>query len=426
MAEAVQAYYRESRKVFGVRNHVLILPTTPCVNRLAELVYEEFKGERWGEHGENRVVLARHNAGCCHVGFDLDVAFETLLGIASHPNVYGVLLVSLGCGQLCKRPLGSGESRLENLLSFKLYERLVKRGVEVRWVNLQEPWPESVDGFERVVELGRKFVRGMLESASSLKRTEAPLKRVVIGVGNGASDPTSGLFANPAVGYVVEKLVREGVSVVFCQTTEVLGSEGLLLSRVADETVARKLKRLLEAAYAVKEALSEYTLETDPTPGNIASGISTLAEKSLGSVLKIGSDANVKILDVLPYARQVPRGRGGLFLMDSPGEDIPAITGMVAGGAHAVIFTTGLGTPAGSVVSPVLKVTANRETYAKLASIIDVYIPVEEVFSGRSLRELAVETIYPALLDVLSGERLAKSEVNGQMDLDVRGYWLRA
>jgi len=422
----VSAYYRESRKVYGVRNHVLVLPTTICVNRLAELIWEEFKGERWGDNGENRVVLARHNGGCCHVGFELEVTFRTLLGIASHPNVHGVLLVSLGCGQLCKRPLAPGEGKEQNLTAFRLYDRLVKRGVRVRWVNVQEPsrWP--VDGFERAVELGRKFVREMVEEAQAAKRVEAPLKRFVIGVGNGASDPTSGLFANPAVGYVVDELVRSGASVVFSQTTEVLGSEEYLIGKVANEATARKLRRLLEATYAMKEALAEYLGESDPTPGNIASGISTLAEKSLGSILKAGLDPSIKLADVLPYAHPVPRG-GRLYFMDTPGEDVLSITGMVAGGAHAVIFTTGLGTPVGSVVSPLVKITANKETYIRLSRIIDVYIPVEELFSsGASLRELAMRELYPVVLEVMSGERLAKSEVNGQMDFDIRGYWLRA
>jgi len=409
-----------------VRNHVLVLPTTLCVNRLAEAIWEEFRDERWGENGENRVVLARHNSGCCHVGFDLEVAFQTLLGIASHPNVHGVLLVSLGCGQLCKRPLAPGEDKDQNLAAFKLYDRLVKKGVRVRWVNVQEPFRGSGGGFERAVELGRKFVREMVEEAQAAKRVQAPLKRFVIGVGNGASDPTSGLFANPAVGYVADELVKEGVSIVFSQTTEVLGSEEYLLGKVADETVARKLRRLLETVYALKDALSEYLGESDPTPGNIASGISTLAEKSLGSILKVGFDPAVKISDVLPYAHPVPRG-GGLYFMDTPGEDVLAITGMVAGGAHAVIFTTGLGTPVGSVVSPVVKVTANKETFSRLSGIIDVYLPVEELFSsGASLKELATKELYPAILEVLSGDRLTKSELNGQMDLDIRGYWLRA
>lgn len=426
MRAAVRAYYREARKVYGARNHVLILPTTTCVNRLAELIWEEFRDERWGDSGENRVVVARHGSGCCHIGFDLDVAYRVLLSIASHPNVHGVLLVSLGCGQLCKRPLAPGEDKRLNLAAFKLYDRLVKRGVRVRWVNVQEPFSGAGDGFERAVELGRRFVREMVEEAQSAKRVEAPLKRFVVGVGNGASDPTSGLFANPAVGYVVEELVREGVSVVFAQTTEVLGAEEYLLGRAANESVARKMRRLLEVAHALKEALGEYLGESDPTPGNIASGISTLAEKSLGSVTKAGMDPAVKIMDVLPYAHPVPRG-GGVYFMDTPGEDIQAITGMVAGGAHVVVFTTGLGTPVGSVVSPVVKVTANRETYTRLSRIIDVYVPVEELFSsGASLRELAMRELYPVILEVLSGERLTKSELNGQMDFDIRSYWLRA
>ncbi|RLE88986.1 MAG: hypothetical protein DRJ67_00440 [Thermoprotei archaeon] len=423
----VRAYYRR-RKVYGIRNHVLILPTTLCVNRVAEMIWEEFRDVRWGDSGENRVVVIRHASGCCHVGFERDVAFKTLLGVASHPNVHGVLLVSLGCGQLCKRPLSPGEDRRANLEAFKLYDRLVKRGVKVYWVNVQERalLREYSDGLEQAVELGKKFVRRLVKEAEGLRRVKAPINRFVIGVGNGASDPTSGLFANPALGYVVDHLVKLGASVVFSQTTEVLGAEKYLFRKVRSGRVANKLKRLLETAAVLKEALLEYLEESDPTPGNIASGISTLTEKSLGSVLKIGHDPGIEIADVLPYAHKVPRG-GGLYFMDAPGEDVQAITGMVAGGAHVVVFTTGLGTPVGSPVSPVIKVTANKSTYERLRSLIDVYLPVEELFEdGASLREIALKHLYPAILDVMSGARLSRSEELGQADFDIRGYWLRA
>lgn len=424
----MSAYYRDRRKVYGVRNHVLVLPTTLCVNRVAEMIWEEFRDASWGDLGENRVVAVRHASGCCHVGFEREVAFNTLLGVASHPNVHGVLLVSLGCGQLCKRPLSPGEEKRANLEAFKLYDRLVKRGVKVYWVNVQERalMREFSDGLEQAVELGRKFVERLVKEAESLKRVEAPLSRFVVGVGNGASDPTSGLFANPALGYVVDHLVKLGASVVFSQTTEVLGAETYLFRKVRSRRVANKLKRVLEAAAVLKEALLEYLEESDPTPGNIASGISTLTEKSLGSVLKIGHDPSVEIVDVLPYAHKVPRG-GGLYFMDTPGEDVQAITGMVAGGAHVVVFTTGLGTPVGSPVSPVIKVTANKSTYERLRSIIDVCLPVEELFEdGISLREVALGHLLPEILDVMSGEKLSRSEELKQADFDIRGYWLRA
>lgn len=424
----VKAYYRERRKVYGIRNHVLILPTTLCVNRVAERIKEEFKDEQWGESGENRVILVRHNSGCCHVGFDKDIAFKVLMGIASHPNVHGVLLVSLGCGQFCKKPLTPGEDKRINLEAFKLYDRLVKKGVKVYWVNVQEKVlpREYSDSLEEAISLGTKFVRKLAEEAMSSKRVEAKLNRFVIGVGNGASDPTSGIFANPALGHLVDHLVKSGSSIVFSQTTEVLGAEDYLFAKSANEKVTRKLKRLLEVASAFKEALQEYTEESDPTPGNIASGISTLAEKSLGSVLKAGHDAGTRLSDVLPYASKVPRG-GGLYFMDTPGEDILSITGMVAGGAHVVIFTTGLGTPIGSPVSPVIKVTANRETYEKLRSLIDVYLPIEEIFyRGKSLREITLEYLHPLLLDIMSGEKLACNEKLGFADFDIRGYWIRA
>lgn len=426
--DSVKAYYREQRKVYGIRNHVVILPTTLCVNRVAERIKEEFRNEQWGESGENRVVLIRHNSGCCHIGFDRNVAFKVLMGIASHSNVYGVLLVSLGCGQFCKKPLMPGESRKINLEAFKLYDRLVKRGVKVFWVNVQERvlLREYSDSLDQAINLGMKFIKKLVEEAVNAKRVEVGLNRFVIGVGNGASDPTSGIFTNPALGYLVDYLVKGGSSVVFSQTMEVLGAEDYLFIKSENEKVMHKLKRLLEVASAFKEALQEYAEESDPTPGNIASGISTLTEKSLGSVLKVGHDANVKLSDVIPYANQVPRG-GGLYFMDTPGEDTLSITGMVAGGAHAVIFTTGLGTPVGSPISPVIKVTANRETYKKLRSLIDVCLPIEEIFSeGRNLQEIALKYLHPLLLDIMSGEKLACNEKLGFTDFDIRSYWMRA
>ncbi|HDI74741.1 MAG TPA: hypothetical protein ENF55_02160 [Thermoprotei archaeon] len=412
------AYYREKRKVYGVRNHVLILPTTFCVNNVAYRIWSHFAEEKWGEYEENKVVLASHDAGCCHVGFDREVAFRTFLGVASNPNVYGVLLVSLGCGQFCKPPLKPGEDKKVNLMSFELYDRLVKRGVKVKWVNVQEA------GFEKAVKIGVKHVERMIKEARKLERVECPLDKIVIGVGNGASDPTSGLFANPAVGHLVDYFIEKGGTVVFSQSTEVLGAEEYLFSKVRREKTKLKLKRLLETLIVFKEGLEEYLGVSDPTPGNIESGISTLAEKSLGTVLKIGHSRKIEIKDVLSFAEKVPRN-GGLYFMDGPGEDLLAITGIVAGGAHAVIFTTGLGTPIGSVVAPIIKVTANKETFTKLADIIDVYIPVEKIFEEKmTLKELAVKVLYDYLLKILSGEP-CKAEKLGQMDFGVREYWMK-
>lgn len=428
--DKVLAYYRKKRKVYGVRNHVLILPTTFCVNRIGEMIWEPFRNVRWGRRGENRVVIVRHEAGCCHVGFDRDMAFNSLLGVASHPNVYGVLLVSLGCGQFCKPPLMPGEKKPENLERFKLYDRLIKRGVRVYWVNVQERTPLRGfgDSVEQAVEMGRRFVQKLVSEAKSIKRVEAPLSKFVLGVGNGASDPTSGLFANPALGHVVDHFISRGGTVVFSQTIELLGAEEFLLRKVDDSNnkrVRMKLKRLLETTIVLKEALQEYLGESDPTPGNIRSGISTLSEKSIGTVLKIGHDFSIKIRDVVPFSSRIPRN-GGLYFMDSPGDDLLAISGMVSGGAHVIAFTTGLGTPIGSAVAPVIKVTANRRTFELMRNIIDVYIPVERIFEeNMKLKDIAIEEIYPYLIDVMSGRRITRAEATGQLDFAVKEYWMR-
>ncbi len=412
--EKVPLYYRRERKVYGVRNHVLVVPTTFCVNEVAAEIAKDYLGETWGEHDENYVAVALHDAGCCHVGFDRDVTFNVLLGVCSNPNVYGVVLVSLGCGQFDKLPKAP-------LDSFLLYRRLRERGVKVRYVNVQE------HGYERSIRLGRKYLEELVNEAKKEKRVPGPVKKLVIGVGNGASDPTSGLFANPAVGHMVDIFVREfGGTVVFSQATEVLGAEEYLLSKVKNERVREKVVRFLQNLRTVVDGLRDYLGISEPTPGNIEAGISTLAEKSLGTVLKAGIDPGVPIEDLLPYAHKVPR-RGGVYFMEGPGEDLLAITGMVAGGANIIVFTTGLGTPIGCIVAPVVKVTANAETYRKLREIIDVYIPVEELFSGkyRSLKDIAREVLLPYLLKVASGEIRTRSEVNGQRDFAVRELWFK-
>jgi len=425
----IYTYWRRERRVHGIRNHVLVLPTTLCVNRVAELIWEEYKDVRWGESGENRVVVIRHNSGCCHVGFDREVAFRTLLGIASHPNVYGVVLVSLGCGQFCKQPLKPGQSKRENLQVFRLYDRLVKRGVKVYWVNVQEPilLREYSDSLEQAIGLGRKFVGRLIEEAEKDRRVEAKMSKIVVGVGNGASDPSSGLFANPAIGHLTDYIISLGGTVVFSQTTEVLGAEEYLFRKLEEGSEAyNKMARLLESAIILKEALREYLQESDPTPGNIASGISTLTEKSIGTILKIGFSENIKIRNVLPYAYRIPRN-GGLYFMDTPGEDVLAITGMVAGGAHIVLFATGLGATAGSPVSPVVKVTANEDTYKRMRSFIDLYVPPEKVLEeGITIRDLVLRDMYPYLLDVINGRELSRSERLQQSDFDIRSFWTRA
>jgi len=431
MEEAIYAYRRKGRKVYGIRNHVLILPTTACVNRIAEIIWDEFKDVRWGENKENRVVLARHSGGCTHIGFDEEIAFNTLLGLASHPNIYGVLLISLGCGQFCKRPLIEGENKKLNLSEFKLYDRLLKRGVKVYWINVQERvmFKKYKSSLEQAIDLGKKFVERMIEDAKTMEREETGLEHFVMGIGNGASDPTSGLFTNSALGYVVDHFIHKGGTVVFSQTIEMLGAEELVFRKIdrnKRKHVYNKVKRLLETAVVLKEALQEYLGESDPTPGNIRSGISTLTEKSVGTMLKIGHDPSIPIKDVLYFSQKIPRN-GGLYLMDSPGMDIFSISGMIAGGAHLVIFTTGMGTPVGSVAGPVLKVTTNKETFEKMPDIIDIYIPIEEIFDrGKKLKDLSIEIIYPKILKVMNGEILSLAEQRGHMDFDVRCYWPRA
>jgi len=428
--EKVSVYVNRERGTIGIRSHILIMPLVFCVNRVAERIGEYFKGVSWGEYEENRVIVALHDSGCCHIGFDEEVAERIILGVSTNPNVFAVLFIGLGCGQFCTKEWKS-----------RLYERNIKR---VEHIVVQE------EGYEEAVEEGIKVIDKWVEEAKKLSRRKLSFKeacdKAVLGVGNGASDASSGLFANPALGYITDYFLDRGASVVFSQTPEVLGAEKVLFKRITsseslkstsvreitlhverygsvrERKLLRKLSNIIRRAYLFKTSIAEEIGISEPTPGNIRGGLSTLAEKSLGTMYKVGEKH--KLSDVLPYGEKVPRN-GKLYFMDGPGQDLLSITGMVAGGVQLIIFSTGLGTPVGSIVAPVLKVTANKETYEKLQSMIDLYIPVEELIrKKKSLKEYVEEEFVPYILEVMSG-RKSKSEELEQYDFSIRELWMK-
>ena len=426
----VSVYVNNERNTVGIRAHILVMPLVFCVNKVVEKIGEYFKDMCWGEYGENRVVTALHDSGCCHIGFDEEVAERIILGISTNPNVFAVLFVGLGCGQFCTREWKS-----------RLYERSMRN---VEHIVVQE------EGYEEAIEKGIEIVDRWIKEAMKLRRVKLPLEKacdkMVLGVGNGASDASSGLFANPALGYVSDYFLDRGSSVVFSQTPEVLGAEKVLFKRITsyeelrkmtireialhierygsirERKLLKKLSNIIRRAYLFKTSIAEEIGISEPTPGNIRGGLSTLAEKSLGTMYKIGERHILS--NILSYGEKVPRN-GKLYFMDGPGQDLLSITGMVAGGAQLLVFSTGLGTPVGSIVAPVLKVTANEETYEKLHDIIDLYIPVNEIIQKRiPLKEYVEKEIIPYILQVISGEK-SKSEELGQYDFSIRELWMK-
>jgi altronate dehydratase large subunit len=248
----------------------------------------------------------------------------------------------------------------------------------------------------------------MREGAEKLNREPIPLSELILGTECGGSDYTSGLASNPAVGEACDRLVAEGGTVILSETPELIGAEHLLAKRARTPEIA---KQVLDAvAWWENEAIGagQNIRESNPGPGNIAGGITTLEEKSLGCIYKAGT---TPLEEVITYASHPTET--GLVYMDTPAQDIEQLTGMIAGGVQVVLFTTGRGSPLGSPIAPVIKITGNRNTYLKMRDNMD--IDVSKILQGKETVKEAGKRIFEEVISVASG-KVTKAEKLGQRD----------
>lgn len=367
----VKGFLRPDGRV-GFRNHFLVIPTVICATRTAEEIASNFPN----------VVYLHNQHGCNHMKDDERKVVNVLKGMALNPNVAGVLFVGLGC---------------ETVPTRKIFESVRESGKPAECLIIQEE-----GGTLRTIEKGVRTLQKMMEEYEA-KQVEVDLSAVTVAIECGGSDTTSGIASNPVVGYVADKLVDMGATVVFSETTEIIGAEHILARRAVSEEVAKKLLELVNRCERNALAGGEDIRGVNPTPGNIRGGLTTLEEKSLGAIYKAGTRP---IKGVLEYAEPIPTG--GLYFMDSPGHDVESVTGMVAGGAQIVLFTTGRGTPTGCPIAPVIKITANARTYSRMSDNIDV--DVSDVLEGKLTIQQAGERLFAKLIEVLNG-KLTKSEI---------------
>ncbi len=371
--------YKRSDGGVGVRNHVLVVPTVICAAVVAERVATSI---------ENGVALP-HLAGCGQLGPDLRTTHDTLAACCRHPNVGAVVVVALGC---------------EQVIAQQLTDTARRAGKPAEVVGIQAEGG-TIRATARATEIARRFARDL----ASVQREPCDVSSLIVSAKCGGSDYTSGLAANPALGRMADRLVELGGAAVIGEIAEIMGAEHVLAARASDPEIAGRLLRVIDQVETQARALGLDIRGTQPSPGNIRGGLTTIEEKSLGATHKGGE--RTPLADVVGYA--APITKKGLTVMDTPGLDVESVTGMVAGGAQVVIFTTGLGTPTGNPIAPVIKITGNARTATSMRDNLD--LSVSGVLDGSETLDEAASRLFDELLAVCSGtptatERLGHRE----------------
>lgn len=366
---------------FGIRNYVLILPTSVCANKVAQDIARQVKGATW----------VNNDFGCCQVAGDARLTEKTLINVANNPNVGAIVVVGLGC---------------EGAEPLRIAEEITAFGKPTSCITIQEE-----GGTLKCQARGISLARDYAQQLSMQKPQQAPVSELLLAMECGGSDTTSGLASNPSCGVASDKLIRCGGSSILSETTEFIGAEHVMAKRAVTPEVGQQLIDLVVGCEARAKALGEDIRGGQPTPGNIKGGLTTIEEKSLGCMHKAG---HAPLQGVLEYADSPTHP--GLWIMDTPGQDIESISGMVAGGAQIVIFTTGRGTPAGNPIAPVIKITGNKAKWEMMQDNID--IDVSAIMSGEASITQMGEEIYQEILRVANG-KTTKSEDLGHNEFSI-------
>ena len=364
-------YEREDGSV-GIRNDIWIVNTVGCVNNTARKIAEK-----------SGAKCFLHPFGCSQLGEDSKVTQKILKGMINHPNAGGVLVLGLGCEN-------------NNIEEMKKVLGEVN-GNRVKFLNAQDCEDEIAEGVRLVGELK--------EYAAQFERKRISVKKLVIGLKCGGSDAFSGITANPLVGRFCDHFVAMGGACVLTEVPEMFGAEHLLMKRCENEEVFLKTVKLINDFKDYFRRHNQVVYE-NPSPGNKAGGITTLEEKSLGCVQKGGTS---KVVDVLDYGDTVKKN--GLNLLNGPGNDIVAVTNLMAAGAHMILFTTGRGTPMGGAV-PTVKISTNTALYNKKNNWID--FDAGRVINGEDCLDELIDLVF----ETAQG-KLCKNEINGYEEISI-------
>ncbi len=374
--------YQRAKGLVGIRNKVAILSSVVCVNHVAQQISNKL---------ENSIAIT-HPLGCGQFGPDFTYTIRTLVGLASNPNIYGVIIIGLGC---------------ENLTSKLLANQIKRSKKPVEFFNVQDIQGGTIAAIEKGIELGKK----MTAEANEIKREPFDFSNLVLGLECGGSDSISGITANPAVGIISDKIVKLGGTSILPEFTEWIGTEHLLTKRANNKQVAEKIQSTLDNFLENIMKLGIDFRGIQPTPGNIQGGLSTIEEKSLGTIAKAGK---APIQGILNYSEK-PKGKG-LWLMIEPGLDVESMTGLAAAGAQIIIMTTGRGSPVGNPVTPVIKICGNPKTCDWMECNIDV--DASKIITENKRVEDVAYILWQKLKDICNGEK-TQAEILGFDDIAI-------
>ncbi|WP_081844294.1 UxaA family hydrolase [Cellulomonas sp. URHE0023] len=382
-----EGYHRVNGRV-GTRNFVGVLTSVNCSASSAKMIADQFRGMALDAFPNvDGVVALTHQSGCGLVpgSEGANILLRTLRGYAQHPNFGGLLVLGLGCEMVPVQSLVDGLDLPADTL--------------VQTLTIQD-----TGGVRATVRAGVEAIRAMLPVLDARRRAPAPISELVLGLNCGGSDGYSGITANPALGRASDRLVAAGGTSILAETPEVFGAEHLLTRRAVSEAVGRRLLDRIDWWQAYARA-GGGTLDNNPSPGNKAGGLTTILEKSLGAVAK-GGQADLSA--VYEYAEPVTEH--GFVFMDTPGYDPVSVTGIVAGGATVVCFTTGRGSVLGCRPTPSIKLATNTEMFERMSDDMD--LNCGRIVDGTATLDEVADEIFETILAVASGRRTVSEELD--------------
>ena len=373
-----QGYRRENGRV-GVRNHVVILPLDDLSNAACEAVANTIKG----------TLALPHAYGRLQFGKDLDLHFRTLIGTGSNPNVAAVVVIGI-----------------EDGWTNRVVEGIAKTGKPVTGFGI-----EGTGDLQTIAKASR-VAKDYLQAASELKREEFPISELWVSTKCGESDTTTGLSSCPTVGNMYDKLIPAGIHGCFGETSEITGAEHLAKERAASPEVAEKWFRIWQAYQdeVIEANKTDDLSDSQPTKGNIAGGLTTIEEKALGNLEKIGREC--RYIDALEPAEAPAKGPG-LYFMDTSSAAAECVTLMAAGGYVVHTFPTGQGNVIGNPIVPVIKITGNPKTVRTMSEHVDLDV------SGVLRRDMTIPEAGDALIEMVvrtANGRLTAAEALGHRE----------